>query len=102
MPIVYLSGVETLRLAIRSGDNLTSDTPAIAECAAILRRGGLVAIPTETVYRLAANALDPAAVARIFEATARPRWDPLIVHVSTLEMVSRVVLEFPETGHKLA
>ena len=94
--------METLRLAIRSGDNLTADTPAIAEGAAILRRGGLVAIPTETVYGLAANALDPAAVARIFEAKGRPTWDPLIVHVSTLKMVSRVVLEFPETGHKLA
>ena len=99
---MYLSSVETLRLTIRSSANLTTDTPAIAECAAILRRGGLVAIPTETVYGLAANALDPAAVARIFEAKARPTWDPLIVHVSNLQMVSRVAVEFPETAEKLA
>ncbi len=101
MRIVYLSAVETLRLAIRSADNLTREDPAIAECAAILRRGGLVAIPTETVYGLAANALDPAAVARIFEAKGRPTWDPLIVHVSSFEMVSRVAVEFPETAQKL-
>ena len=99
---MYLSNVETLRLATRSSDNLTADTPAIAECAAILRRGGLVAIPTETVYGLAANALDPGAVARIFAAKGRPAWDPLIVHVSTFEMVSRVAADFPETAQKLA
>ena len=99
---MYLSGVETLRLTIRPGDNLTPETPAIAECAAILRRGGLVAMPTETVYGLAANALDPGAVARIFEAKGRPTWDPLIVHVSNFEMVSRVAVEFPETAEKLA
>jgi L-threonylcarbamoyladenylate synthase len=100
--LVYLSGVETLRLSIRSGENLSAENPAIAQCAAILHRGGLVAIPTETVYGLAVNALDPAAVARIFNAKGRPRWDPLIVHVSDFEMVSRVVREFPERAQKLA
>jgi L-threonylcarbamoyladenylate synthase len=94
--------VQTLRLSIRSGDNPTRENPAIAECAAILRRGGLVAIPTETVYGLAANALNTDAVARIFEAKGRPTWDPLIVHVSNFEMVGRVALEFPETARKLA
>lgn len=49
-----------------------------------LRSGGLVAVPTETVYGLAANALDAAACARIFEAKGRPAYDPLIVHVATL------------------
>jgi L-threonylcarbamoyladenylate synthase len=51
----------------------------------IIRSGGLVAIPTETVYGLAADALDPAAVLRIFEAKQRPHFDPLIVHVADLE-----------------
>ncbi len=55
---------------------------AIAEAAAVLRAGGLVAFPTETVYGLGANALDPAAVARIFAAKARPATNPLIVHVA--------------------
>lgn len=76
-------------------EEVTTNDPAIQECAGILRRGGLVAIPTETVYGLAANALDPAAVARIFEAKQRPSWDPLIVHVSDFEMVGQVAAEFP-------
>lgn len=56
--------------------------PILQRAAAVLRRGGLVAFPTETVYGLGANALDPAAVARIFEAKQRPLNDPLIVHVA--------------------
>lgn len=55
-----------------------------AEC---LRKGGLVAFPTETVYGLGANALDSLAVAKIFEAKERPTFDPLIVHVSSLEQL---------------
>jgi len=55
---------------------------AIAQAAEILRNGGLVALPTETVYGLGANALDAAAVARIFEAKQRPAWDPVIVHIA--------------------
>jgi L-threonylcarbamoyladenylate synthase len=57
---------------------------AIAEAAAILRGGGLVAFPTETVYGLGANALDPAAVARIFDAKGRPATNPIIVHVASV------------------
>jgi L-threonylcarbamoyladenylate synthase len=61
---------------------LNADNPGDVErAAALLRAGGLVAFATETVYGLGANALDPAAVARIFAAKERPRWDPLIVHV---------------------
>jgi L-threonylcarbamoyladenylate synthase len=55
---------------------------AIAQAARILRSGGLVALPTETVYGLGANALDAAAVARIFAAKQRPSWDPVIVHIA--------------------
>lgn len=51
----------------------------------ILEKGGLVAIPTETVYGLAANALNPEAVAKIFEAKNRPSFDPLIIHISTFK-----------------
>ena len=75
--------------------------PAIAECAEILRRGGLVAIPTETVYGLAADALNADAVARIFAAKERPSWDPLIVHVSDFGMVARVAEGFPEKARIL-
>jgi len=59
-----------------------ADPAAIAEAATILRNGGIVAFPTETVYGLGANALDVRAVARVFEAKARPSFDPLIVHLA--------------------
>lgn len=65
---------------------LKAVTPeSIAEAAAILKRGGLVGLPTETVYGLAANACDGEAVARIFEAKGRPSFNPLISHVAKLE-----------------
>ncbi len=67
----------------------------IARAAEILRNGGTVAFPTETVYGLGANALSAEAVAKIFEAKKRPGWDPLIVHVCDREMLSRVIAEEP-------
>lgn len=99
---MYLFGVKTLRFTVRLNDDLSPETPAIAECASILRQGGLVAIPTETVYGLAANALDSAAVLRIFEAKGRPAWDPLIVHLADFEMAPRVAAELPALAQKLA
>jgi L-threonylcarbamoyladenylate synthase len=70
---------------------LPADDPAaIAEAADTIRRGGLVAFPTETVYGLGANALDARAVARVFEVKARPTFDPLIVHVASLADLPRV------------
>lgn len=74
----------------------------IAHAARILRSGGLVAIPTETVYGLAGNALDAQAVARIFEAKQRPQFDPLIVHLPAPDAVSRYVTTFPSTAAQLA
>jgi L-threonylcarbamoyladenylate synthase len=62
----------------------------VERAAAILREGGLVAFPTETVYGLGANALDEKAVAAIFAAKERPGWDPLIVHVATREMIDEI------------
>jgi len=67
----------------------------------ILRRGGLVAMPTETVYGLAANALNPRAVISIFEAKNRPAFDPLIVHIGDLEQVAEVASEYPVAAQKL-
>ena len=67
---------------------LQADAPgAIQTAAAILQNGGLVGIPTETVYGLAANALDGAAVAKIFAAKGRPMDNPLIVHISHFEQM---------------
>lgn len=73
----------------------------IARGARIIRSGGLVAFPTETVYGLGANALDAKAVARIFEVKQRPSFDPLIVHVSGQEMLARVVAQVPEQATRL-
>lgn len=69
--------------------------------AALLRAGGVVAFPTETVYGLGANAFDARAVARIFEIKARPTFDPLIVHVLDEAMLERVVSEIPQTARRL-
>jgi len=68
----------------------------IDKAAALLRAGRLVAFPTETVYGLGANALDEAAVQRIFEAKGRPYSSPLIVHVSSIEMARGLASEWPE------
>src|SRR5271166_2576512 len=62
-----------------------ADEAAITEAGRVLRAGGLVAFPTETVYGLGADATRGKAVARIFEAKGRPRFNPLIVHVADLE-----------------
>jgi L-threonylcarbamoyladenylate synthase len=75
---------------------------AIDRAGAILRRGGLVAFPTETVYGLGANALDAAAVQRIFQAKGRPATNPVIVHVADPDSVLNVAAEWPETAKKLA
>ncbi len=73
----------------------------LAHACELLRAGRLVAFPTETVYGLGANALDAEAVARIFEAKGRPRTSPLIVHVSSEEMLRRVVRDWPEPARIL-
>lgn len=73
---------------ILTGDEST-DKPLIQQAAAIIRAGGLVAFPTETVYGLGADALNSEAVRRIFLAKGRPAWDPLIVHVDTPEAIRR-------------
>jgi L-threonylcarbamoyladenylate synthase len=74
----------------------------IDKAAALLRAGLLVAFPTETVYGLGANALDEAAVRRIFEAKGRPYSSPLIVHVSSIEMARGLASEWPGNAELLA
>jgi L-threonylcarbamoyladenylate synthase len=73
----------------------------IAEAAALLKAGALVAMPTETVYGLGANAFDEAAVARIFEAKQRPAWDPIIVHIANEVMLTDVITEIPASARLL-
>lgn len=74
----------------------------VERAAALIREGKLVAFPTETVYGLGANALDAAAVERIFLAKSRPRTSPLIVHVDSIDMARRLASQWPDSAGILA
>ena len=74
----------------------------VSVAASLLEQGKLVGIPTETVYGLGANALDPEAVLSIFKAKNRPSFDPLIVHISDVEWISELTTSFPEKAQLLA
>lgn len=78
------------------------DAAAIADAAAVIRAGGLVAFPTETVYGLGAHALDAEAVARIFAAKGRPSTDPVIVHLEGAAQMAQVARSVPDLAHRLA
>lgn len=83
--------MQTLRLQVDAADlDAPASRAAIERAATALKGGGTVAFPTETVYGLGANALDPQAVAKIFAAKQRPSWDPLIVHLADRSMLSMV------------
>lgn len=74
----------------------------IQEAAEIIKRGGLLGIPTETVYGLGANGLDTEAVKAIFEAKGRPQDNPLILHVPTVDWLERYCLDIPDVAYTLA
>ena len=74
----------------------------VEEAAAILRSGGLVGIPTETVYGLGANGLNPEAVAHIFEAKGRPQDNPLILHIPSADHLERYCADIPQSAFDLA
>lgn len=82
-------------------ETLGSGEGGLARACEILRNGGLVAVPTETVYGLAARADNDSAVARIYEAKGRPSFNPLIVHVSSLNEAKRIA-EFSLEAERLA
>jgi len=86
---------------------LSTHTPelfaaAVQRAADLLRHGAVVALPTETVYGLAANALDESAVSKIFQIKGRPAHNPLIVHVASRAMAAACVTSFPEMAEKLS
>ncbi len=96
-------------MRIKSPDSLifvanmqTAVSTSVSEAAAVLRRGGLLAIPTETVYGLAGNALDPFVLGRIFEAKNRPHFDPLILHLADAGQLNSVAQNIPEAAKALA
>lgn len=81
------------------GISITTD---IKKCQELLKEGELVAIPTETVYGLAANAFDIDAVQRIFEMKGRPRMNPLILHIHDLGQLQQLARDIPKNAYKLA
>ena len=94
--------MKTLRLVVEPAHLETAEARKTLERAAeILRAGGLVALPTETVYGLGANALDAEAVERIFAAKQRPAWDPMIVHIADEAMLEELVTEIPDAARRL-
>ena len=80
----------------------SSEPGSIEKAGEILKKGGLVAFPTETVYGLGANALDEKAAAKIYAAKGRPSDNPLIVHIARMEDLPAVASEIPEKAKMLA
>ena len=80
----------------------SEDNEIIEKAGKIIRKGGLVAFPTETVYGLGGDALNPEASGKIYAAKGRPSDNPLIIHICKLEDIAKVVLDFPEKARRLA
>lgn len=80
----------------------TPEPQIIAQAAGIIRAGGLVAFPTETVYGLGANAFDAAAIERIYRAKQRPSYDPVIVHITHVATLQTLALDLPDIAYALA
>ena len=78
------------------------DTALIKEAGDMIRAGGLVAFPTETVYGLGGDALNPSSSEKIYRAKGRPSDNPLIIHIADMEALDKIVLEVPESAVKLA
>lgn len=78
------------------------DDAVIKKAGEIIRTGGLVAFPTETVYGLGGDALNPEASGKIYAAKGRPSDNPLIIHICKLEDIDRIVSDFPESAKRLA
>src|SRR5438270_1287147 len=96
---MLMSKIDTEVLAV---DPIHPEIARIERAAALIRSGELVVFPTETVYGLGADALQPHAVERIFAAKGRPFSDPLIVHIADEETLATLVEEIPEAAHRLA
>ena len=82
--------------------NTIEDAKSLTEAGRIIREGGLVAFPTETVYGLGGDALNPASSRKIYAAKGRPSDNPLIVHIANTEDLEPITADIPEAGRKLA
>lgn len=92
--------MKTKIIRIENKENLRDEQ--LLEAAEILRNGGLVAFPTETVYGLGANALEAEASAKIYAAKGRPSDNPLIAHIASMDDLPKLAAEIPEAGRRLA
>lgn len=90
--------INTLLLKV---EDVTQDLESLQQAAKIIRDGGLVAIPTETVYGLGANALNPDAVRNIFRAKGRPQDNPLIIHITSPADAAKYAQEIPDAYYAL-
>lgn len=91
-----------MKTIVRKLTGTQEDEKIYEEAAAVIKRGGLVAFPTETVYGLGANALDADASAKIYKAKGRPSDNPLIVHIADIEAMETLCGEIPALAGKLA
>ncbi|MDD3279135.1 MAG: L-threonylcarbamoyladenylate synthase [Lachnospiraceae bacterium] len=91
-----------MKAEIVAMDETKLDMPALEKAGEILRKGGLVAFPTETVYGLGGNALDPQASQKIYAAKGRPSDNPLIIHIADMEHLSAIVKKVPQSAQLLA
>ena len=94
--------METKIVAIEGTDAPESIREKLIEAGNIIKRGGLVAFPTETVYGLGGDALNPESAKKIYAAKGRPSDNPLIVHVSNMDDLQKIVKEVPPKAEELA
>lgn len=94
--------MQTTIVAIGDGDTAESIDEKLSVAGDIIRRGGLVAFPTETVYGLGGDALSPTSSGKIYAAKGRPSDNPLIIHIAEMAALERIVCEIPEKAVKLA
>ncbi|MCI8710253.1 MAG: threonylcarbamoyl-AMP synthase [Dorea sp.] len=91
-----------MKTRIKKITNVKLDNDAVREAGKILKEGGLVAFPTETVYGLGADALNARAAEKIYAAKGRPSDNPLIIHIAHMDALGRIVSDIPEQAHALA
>ena len=94
--------ITIMKTILEKIDKNQNNTDIIREAGRILKEGGLVAFPTETVYGLGGNALDPKASMKIYAAKGRPSDNPLIVHIADIRDLDKIVTEVPEKARILA
>jgi len=99
---VFPHSLIAMKVEVLSTHTASLFATAVARAAELLRAGNVVALPTETVYGLAANALDARAVAKIYEIKGRPAHNPIIVHVADLAMAKQCVSHWPPSASQLA